>query len=102
MAQSPLYLQLSQTTQAAILARLLNALTLGFDTAPGSLESDILNAFAIELAQAATLPQDYSNRAFTAYSYAPYLDYRAQERGLSRLSLCIADHPRAPPHRHDA
>lgn len=83
--QTPLYLQPAQTTPEAIKARLIqNATALGaLDTSTGSFEDDVLSAYAIELANAAFLPQRLYARVFTRTATGADLDAAADQTGIS-------------------
>jgi uncharacterized phage protein gp47/JayE len=82
--QSPLYQDPSQTTPSAILNRLLLTSNMlgGLDTSVGAFDYDVLQTIAIELSQAAYLPQNHYRRVFVETASGIDLDAQAEQSGL--------------------
>jgi uncharacterized phage protein gp47/JayE len=77
-------------TKAAVLQRMLDASDQTLDLREGSVTSDLLSTSAIELARAYIEMDNILTFGFADTTYGPYLDYRANERGLTRKAAVKA------------
>lgn len=88
MATLPDYL--TDQTEETILQRMLDALPGDIDKSEGSFARDALAPVAAELAQAAIWAQQVLERGFAQTTFGDYLDYRADERGMTRRAAVKA------------
>jgi uncharacterized phage protein gp47/JayE len=75
---------LTDQTEEAIRDRMLSNVPSDIDTSEGSFIWDAIDPAAIELAQAALWAQQALQLGFAQTTYGAYLDYRADEHGLTR------------------